>query len=116
MTVMAGALVALFLGAAVADAAEIRVRCEKRSGRSKIDVDGRKVPRGTYTCVVTSGSNGAEDTKAAVRGEVEFDFDSNTNEVGDVVIAPDFIQNGSVCAEITGNGITLSRCVACTVR
>ena len=115
-TVVAGALVALFVGTSVASAAELRVRCEKRSGRSKIDVDARKVRRGTYTCNVTSGANSASDTKAAVRNEVQFNFDSNTGEVGDVRISADFIQNGSVCAQVTGNGINLQRCVACTVR
>ncbi len=116
-TVMAtGALTTLLLGAVAADAADMRLRCERRSDRSKIDVDGRNVPRGTYRCVVTSGANSASDSKAAVRREVEFDFDSNTNEVGDMRIPANFIQNGSVCATITGNGVSLSGCARCDVR
>jgi hypothetical protein len=115
-TVMAaGALTTLLLGAVAADAADMRLRCERRSDRSKIDVDGRNVPRGTYLCVVTSGANSASDTKAAVRREVEFDFDSNTNEVGDVPIPADFIQNGRVCATITGPRV-FSGCAQCEVR
>ncbi len=116
MTLVAGTLVTLFVGAAVADAAEMRLRCEKRAGRSKIDVDGRNVPRGQYTCTVTSGSNSAtHPKKSSVRGQVEFDFDSNTGEVGDLRIPANFIQNGSVCATINGP-TTLNGCAKCEVR
>lgn len=115
MTMVAGSLVALVVGAATADAAEMRLRCESRSGRSrsKISVDGRDVPRGTYTVTVTSGANSATDTKASVGDEVEFDFDSATGEVGDVRIAGTFIQGGNVCATISGNGLTLNDCESC---
>ncbi len=115
MTVVAGSLVAIVVGTAAANAAEMRLRCESRSGRSrsKISVDGRNVPRGTYTVTVASGANSASDMKGSVGDEVEFDFDSATGEVGDVRIAGTFIQGGDVCATITGNGLTLSACERC---
>jgi hypothetical protein len=113
MTMVAGALATLLVGAAAASA-EMRLRCESRSGRSrsKISVDGRDVPQGTYTVTVTSGANSASDTKASVGDEVEFDFDSATGEIGDVSIPGNFIQNGQVCATITGN-VTLNGCTGC---
>jgi hypothetical protein len=121
LRVAAGCFVVLFAGAVAADAAELRLRCEKRSGRSKISVDGRDVPPGDYMVTVTSGANTATDanTNPAGGDEVEFDFDSNVElapvgETPDVRIAADFIQ-GSVCATITGP-VTTTGCEDCKVK
>ena len=71
--------VALLLGMFVtADAASVRVRCEKRADRSKISVDGNDLAAGSYTATATSGASSVTAAaKNAVGDEVEFDFDSN---------------------------------------
>ena len=72
----------------------VRVRCERRSDRSKISVDGRNLnPRaGVYRARVrAAGGTATSGTRRAVRGEAEFDFDSNTGE-GGTRIARGFIR------------------------
>lgn len=82
---------------AAADAASLRLRCEKRfdPARSKISVDGRNVsPNAIYTARVISGQNQATARpKSAVGDEVEFDFDSNPNDIaeGATAIVPTLI-------------------------
>ena len=98
-TAVALAAVLAMMGTVVpdADAASVRVRCEKRiesPQRSKISVDGRNLVAGTYTAKVTSGANTAvSDPKPAVGDEVEFDFDSRRGDIrrGATPIARDFI-------------------------
>jgi len=63
-----------------------RVRCERRSGpnRSKISVDGNNlVPlNGTFRARVSaSGGTVTAPARRAVGDEVEFDFDSNPNDI-----------------------------------
>jgi hypothetical protein len=72
----------------------IRLRCERRSDRSKISVDGRNLsPRnGTFRARVrAAGGTATSETRRAVGDEVEFDFDSNTGE-GGTRIAVSFIR------------------------
>ena len=114
--------VALLALALEADAASVRVRCEKRgSTRSKISVDGRGLAAGLYTAHVISGSNTAdsEEAAAAVRGEAEFDFDSNPKDIaaGATAIARNFIQ-GNVTGQIVDEDgfVVASATVACGVR
>lgn len=85
----------------------LRLRCELRtSGRSKISVDGNNLPVGSYSARVQSGANSAASgVQASVGDEVEFDFDSEPDDIraGATPIASDFIQtSGSpdVTAEI----------------
>ena len=104
-----------------ADASSVRVRCETRTSRSQISVDGRTLPRGTYTARVTSGANTAvSPAEAAVGGEVEMDFDSDRANIaaGATRIAKAFITNGRVRGEIVAaNGtVVASATVACRVR
>lgn len=104
-----------------ADAASVRVRCEKRTSRSKISVDGRALPGGSYTARVTSGTNRAvSPADAAVGGEVEFDFDSDRGNIaeGATPIARTFITRGRVRGEIvdTEGTVVASSTVACRVR
>ena len=64
--------------------ASLRVRCERRSSRSKISVDGRNlIPRnGSFRARVrAAGGTGTSAAKRAVAGEDEFDFDSNPNDI-----------------------------------
>ena len=81
---------------ATAAGASIRLRCERRSNRSRISVDGRGLsPRtGSFRARVTgSGGTVTSALKRAVRGEAEFDFDSNRNDIlaGATRIAATFI-------------------------
>ena len=116
-----GALVALGVGL-TAEAADVRVRCELRSGRrSKVSVDVRDIARGMYAAAISSGANQAVSAPAATIGdEVEFDFDSNRADIrqGATPIARDFIQGDTVDAEILdANGVTVAAGSAtCRVR
>jgi len=110
---------------AAADAASLRLRCEKRfdPARSKISVDGRNVsPNAIYTARVISGQNQATARpKSAVGDEVEFDFDSNPNDIraGATRIEANVIRNGSVRAAIfnaAGNMVAGPTTAACEIR
>lgn len=99
----------LFAGLATAlpaDAASLRLRCETRTSpaRSKISVDGRNVfPNALYTARVKSGSNvKTSSPRAAIGDEVEFDFDSNPNDIraGATAISATFIQGATASAVI----------------
>jgi hypothetical protein len=81
---------------ATATAASIRLRCEHRSNRSRISVDASGLtPRtGSFRARVTAaGGTVTAPSRGAVRGEAEFDFDSNRNDVlaGATRIAGTFI-------------------------
>ena len=81
---------------AVDASASLRVRCEVRSDRSKASVDGNDLQSGVYSAVLESGSNRAESVAKHTDGdEVEFDFDSNRNDVrrGATKISRNFIVN-----------------------
>jgi hypothetical protein len=73
----------------------ISVSCEKRSSRSRVSVDGRNLPSGSYTARITSGANSkTSPARRTVGDEVEFDFDSNRNDIaeGATAISAGFIQ------------------------
>jgi hypothetical protein len=119
-TVMAVSAAGL-LGAGIADAASVRVRCETRSNRSKISVDGAGLPAGAYRAIATSGSNKkASGSQNAVGGEAEFDFDSARNDIaaGATPISPTFIQGGKVTGKIvnSANRVVVQATVSCRVR
>jgi hypothetical protein len=62
----------------------LRVRCERRTGRSKISVDGNNLaPRnGSFRArVKAAGGTVTSRTKRAIGDEAEFDFDSNPNDI-----------------------------------
>lgn len=91
------------IAAADANAAGIRIKCEKKSNRSSISVDGRNLTPGSYSAVVKSGDNkAAADLKSSTGDEVEFDFDSDKGDIaaGAVAISPIFIQGGKVTGQI----------------
>jgi hypothetical protein len=126
-TALAGCLLATIALAAVdASAATVRVQCEQRGvQRSKISVDGKNLaalPAGQmYSAQVVSGSNMATaPAQAQIGDEVEFDFDSNANDVaaGATLISPNFISGGNVTGKILApDGSTvISDTVACRVR
>jgi hypothetical protein len=58
------------------------VKCERRSSRSRISVDGNSLASGSYTALVTSGTNSASaEAQATIGDEVEFDFDSDAGDI-----------------------------------
>ena len=69
-----------------ASVGQLRLRCEVRPGRrSKISVDGRNLPVGTYQATVRSGGNTATSgMQRSIGDEVEFDFDSDAGDIADV--------------------------------
>jgi len=82
---------------AAALAASIRLRCERRSDRSRISVDASNlVPAtGRFRARVTAaGGTVTSPLKRAVAGQDEFDFDSNQNDIraGATAISPTFIR------------------------
>jgi hypothetical protein len=111
----------VFTTAAVAaDAAQIRVKCERRADRSVISVDGRNLTVGAYSANITSGANSVDAALIhSIGDEVGFDFASNQNDIaqGAVAVPSNFIQ-GSVTAKIlTADGfVVVSDTVACRTR
>ncbi|MCE7915627.1 MAG: hypothetical protein DYH15_13385 [Nitrosomonas sp. PRO4] len=100
------AVFATSLPSADANAAGIRLECEKRANRSKVSVDGNNLVAGNYVAKIRSGSNVKRSTPKSTTGdEVEFDFDSDPTDVaaGATRIKPTFIQ-GPVSAELINEG------------
>jgi hypothetical protein len=102
-----------------------RLRCEVRSGRSKISLDGKNLsPRnGTFSARVEAAGGTATASATAVGDEVEFDFDSERDDVaqGATAIAANFIVARSgpdVTGEITNaQGQVVARAaVECEIR
>ena len=103
------------------DRNELRVRCERRPDRSKASVDGNNLASGIYRARLTSGANSATSgTQRTVGDEVEFDFDSNRNDIaaGATAIAANFIQGGRVRGELlsSSGAVVASATVECRVR
>jgi hypothetical protein len=87
----------------------VRVRCERRADRSRVSVDGNDLAPATYQARITSGANTATAPgRPTIGDEVEFDFDSEGDDVaaGATAIAVDFIQGTP--AQVTGAIITPS--------
>jgi hypothetical protein len=83
--------------------AVVQVTCERRSDRSRISVNGNNLASGTYRARVMSGANTATAGQMATIGdEVEFDFDSNPDDIaaGATAIAVGFIQGAP--PQVTG--------------
>lgn len=107
-------------------AASLRVRCERRSNRSKISVDGNNLTPGNgrfRARVRAAGGTATSATKRAVGGQAEFDFDSNRNDIalGAKRIPANFIAARSgpdVIGEILNSqgGVIASRGVECRFR
>jgi hypothetical protein len=93
------ALASLAFVAVGASAADVDVRCEKRSNRSKASVDGSNLASGQYRAVLKSGTRTARSPYDQTIGdEIEFDFASNPNDIaeGATAIPADFIVDGRV--------------------
>jgi len=97
--VAAAALASLTFAAFSASAADVEVRCEKRSNRSKASVDGSNLRSGQYRAVLKSGTNTKRSPYDQTIGdEVQFDFDSRPADIaeGATAIAANFIVDGRV--------------------
>ena len=95
----------------------IRVRCETRPTRSKISVDLNNVPSGSYTANITSAGNNVSSTLQSVGDEVEFDFDSDPEDIADgaAAISSSFIVNKKIVVQVTGPA-NLSKSATCQAR
>ncbi len=103
-----------------ANAASIRVECEKRANRSKISVDGNNLIPGNYKAVVKSGSNTKTTAlKASTGDEIEFDFDSDPADVeaGATLIKRTFIQGNVTGKLLNDKGfVVISDTVSCRTK
>jgi hypothetical protein len=77
--------------------ATLRVRCERRSSRSKISVDGNNLRplNGRFSARVrAAGGTVVSPTKRAIGDEAEFDFDSDRGDIaaGATPIPANFIR------------------------
>jgi len=63
---------------------ELRLRCEKRSSRSRASVDASGLRNGSYTATIVSGASEATAAPVVTVGDqVEFDFDSDAGDIGE---------------------------------
>jgi hypothetical protein len=120
--VAAAALAALSFTAYSASAADVEVRCEKRSARSKASVDGSNLRSGQYRAVLKSGTKTRRSPfDQTIGDEVQFDFDSNPNDIaeGATSIPADFIVNGRVrgyLVNTSGERVTPVVTAICRIR
>jgi hypothetical protein len=103
--------------------ASARVRCERRSSRSKVSVDGTGLTAGAYQARVVSAANVAISAfQSAIGDEAEFDFDSDGGDIaeGATPISSSFLQGSppQVLGQILdGSGIiVVESLVTCDVR
>lgn len=120
--VAAAALASLSLTSFSAIAADVEVRCEKRSARSSASVDGSNLASGEYRAVLKSGTKIARSPFAATIGdEAQFDFDSKNTEVaeGATSIPVNFIVDGRVrgyLVNTSGQRVTPVVTAICRIR
>ncbi len=106
------AVFATSLPVADANAADIRVTCEKRSDRSRVSVDGSNLVSGNYIAKIISGSNTKKSAPKATTGdEVGFDFDSDPGDIaaGAKRISRNFIQGPVTGQLINEQGFTVAQ-------
>lgn len=131
VSVVCTAIVLSFTTLQASAAEELRVKCEKRgTTRSKASVDGKNLAAGSYYAVLEALSaqqavtGTVQSTPASTVGdEIEFDFDSNANDIaeGATALQPGFITGTQVRSRLfrVTNGVgteVLSRVADCRVR
>ena len=120
--IAAAALASLSFTAYTASAADVEVRCEKRSSRSKASVDGSNLRSGQYRAVLKSGTNVKRSPfDQTVGDEIQFDFDSRPADIaeGATAIPADFIVNGRVrgyLVNTSGERVTPVVTAICRIR
>jgi len=108
--------------ATAASAADVDVRCEKRTHRSSASIDGRRLASGFYRAVLKSGGKTVRSAfDQAIGNEIAFDFDSNPNDIslGATPIPANFIVDGQVKGYLVnqnGQRVTPISTVACRIR
>jgi hypothetical protein len=112
--VMVGAAAALTVTGAMADAAELRARCDYRGGRqerTKVSVDVKDLPGGTYA-VILNGTYVATETVTPPADEIEADFDSNRANIlrGATAIPKHLGAAGSVYVDVSSVAATTLNC------
>ena len=118
----ASAVAILTLFATVASAADVDVRCEKRTHRSSASIDGRNLASGFYRAVLKSGARTVRSHfDQAIGHEGAFDFDSNPNDIsiGATPIPANFIVDGQVRGYLVnqnGQRVTPISTVMCRIR
>jgi hypothetical protein len=98
-------------------------QCEVSTERSSISVEAKNLAAGSYVVTVGSGANtldSEQQTLAAGNDEVEFDFDSDADEVleGAEALEAGFVVDDEVTAKLFLDGSTealLSAVVSCDV-
>ena len=89
------------------DEPALLAQCEVEADRSRIKVNGKNLDDDDYHVVASSGEASIESLEqAAVDGEVEFSFDSDSDEVaeGAEAIEADFIVAGAVEVDLFAAG------------
>lgn len=103
-----------------ANAASVRVKCVKGTNSSKVSVDGRGLPSGSYRARIISGDHAKRSPLVAGAGEIEFDFDSNAGNIaaGATAISSSFIQGNKVTGQIKDSqGFTIATATSvCTAK
>lgn len=101
----------------------LRVRCEKRSSRSRADVDASGLRDGAYTARLVSGASEAiGGPLTAQLGQAQFDFDSDAGDIaaGATAIPPTFLEGASpsVTAQIldADGNVLIEGSANCSVR
>ena len=90
--------------------------------RSKIKVKAKDLTSGSYYAIVTSGDVSVQsEAYSTDEDELEIEFDNDADDVleGAEAIEADFIQNGSVLAEVFAadtDELLLSETVSCRVK
>lgn len=113
---------ALSLTAFAAQAADVTVKCEKRSSRSSVSGDGNNLATGSYRAMAQSGTATATSGfDTTVGDEVGFDFDSSANDIaaGATAIPAGFIVDGRVkgyLVNTAGQRVTPVVTATCRVR
>lgn len=103
-------------------ASNLFVKCEVRTSRSKGSIEGKNLAAGEYYAVLSSGENSlTSQVKSNTGDEVEFDFDSDPDDIAEGAEAIDstFIAGNSVIGEIfdaTTDELVLSESASCRVR
>jgi hypothetical protein len=103
-------------------ASDLFVKCEVRSDRSKGSIEGKNLAAGEYYAVLSSGENSiTSQTRSNTGDEVEFDFDSDSDDIaeGAEAIDANFIAGNSVLGEIfnaTNDELVVSESASCRVK
>jgi hypothetical protein len=112
-----GTIVTGSIAALVAEAAEVRVRCDYRAGarqRTKVSVDAKDLAGGAYLASV-EGALSPVFTVTPPADEFESDFDSNRANIaaGATAIPASSGRDGHVAVLVSGPDVSFAQSVPC---